>query len=88
MGRREGIRREYYETGELESEHRYRDGVFAGVGREYSRDGKTTTERQHAEGILLKQLTRTTKGDLRVTFELTPDHPNYSQLSPELRRLK
>jgi hypothetical protein len=84
-GRLHGVGREYYQTGEPKSEQVFTNGVSDGIGHEWSPDGALLTETHHARGILLKRSQRGEDGLMRVTFELTRDHPNYSLLTPELR---
>jgi hypothetical protein len=55
-------------------------GVYDGPGREWSTDGRITMVTRHAEGILLKRWEPDDKGDLHVTYELTPDKLSYKRL--------
>jgi len=86
MGRLHGIGREYFPTGELKAEYGASNGVADGIRREWNAEGRLLKEEHYARGILLKRLEPDEKGDLHVTFELTPDHPNYQLLPAELRK--
>ncbi len=80
FGRLSGVSHEYYPSGTLKSEFLFRSGVRHGAGKEWYPDGKIRAETLYESGILLKRLEAGDDGQLRTTFELREDHPNYAVL--------
>jgi len=86
-GVQEGPARDWYLSGRLKGESYFRENVQHGVAREYAENGNVLSEAVYEYGILLSRAERNASGEMRSTYELSPDNPNY-ELVDRFRREK
>ena len=70
-GKKEGVQKSWYESGQLESEKNYKDGKAEGIQKWWNEDGQLEDERNYKDGKLINQYSSSTIliGDLEVMTE-------------------
>jgi antitoxin component YwqK of YwqJK toxin-antitoxin module len=79
-GLRSGAARGFYPHGQIAEEVHNLLGVAHGSWREYEKDGSLALEQELEHGILLWERQRGADGELRETYRLREDSPDFEAL--------